>query len=380
MNESFNVDLDELAAVDSPVNWTDSFPEPEYHLVTTIIEKYSIPVLCLLGLCGNTLASFVFLKKALRNSSSSIFLATRGFSDNGFLTTLFIIWISRTFKLQLGLVAGACQVIIFLTYVCGCVSVWLVVFVTIENYVRICRPFIVKRVCKTSAAKLAVLILCILAAGIYNFPFWAMSCDVCIPLPEHFDLVQAFVYTDTVLTLIVPLMCITALMAAILCDLVKSYNRRSKLHAPTAKRVKNPMAKVTKMLLAVTITFFCLNLPSHINRLRLMISSFINDPQDSSASTIDEVAIQQITLFLSYLSLTINVFVYTIFGSKFRSVLLELIKCSCISSGNVGKRTNIAYHGVGNGNSKQHIIENMAKDICEGSNKMACLNSPASSV
>lgn len=329
-NRSLETSIYEVSVNASPGNISGSFPPLQYHPVTAFIEKYSIPILCVLGLCGNSLASIVFLQKPLRNSSSSIFLATRGFSDNGFLCTLLIIWISRTFQLQLGTVPDACRVIIFLSYVCGCISVWLVVFVTMENYIRICRPFIVNRVCKTSTAKVAVLFLCVVALGFYNFPFWAMTRDTCTPYPEHYNIVQALVYTDTVLTLVLPLICIIFLMTAILCDLVKSYNRRSKLHAPAVKRVQNPMAKVTKMLLAVTLTFFCLNLPSHVNRLRLMISSLLfEDPQHSSQLV--EEAVQQTTLLLSYLSLAISIFVYILFGSKFRQVLKCILTCKTAS-------------------------------------------------
>lgn len=299
--------------------------EELYHPITTFIEKFIIPIICTIGLLGNTLSSVVFLRKALRNSSCSIFLAARGFSDNGFLSTLLIIWISRTFHLRLGTISGACQIIIFLTYVCGCTSVWLVVFVTIENYIRMCRPFIVNKVCTTFIAKIVVGILCFTAVCFYNFPFWTMSPDNCLPYTKYNSIVQALVYTDTVITLVVPLICITIVMAAIVCDVIKSYNRRSRLRAPTAKRIANPMAKVTKMLFAVTLSFFFMNLPSHINRLRIMISSLVHTESGNGRYTSRDEAIQQITLLVYYLSLSTNLIVYSIFGSKFRKVLRELL-------------------------------------------------------
>ena len=383
MNESAGAGLYDVTSSSSHGNLTDSFPVHVHHPVTTFIETYSIPVLCLLGLIGNSLASIVFFQKQLRNSSSSIFLATRGLSDNGFLSTLLIIWLSRTFQLQLGGVPGACRVIIFLTYVCGCISVWLVVFVTFENYIRICRPFIVNRVCKTSTAKLAVLVLIIFAVGLYNFPFWAMSGE-CKPYQEHYNLVQALVYTDTVVTLVMPLICITVLMAAIVYDLVKSYNRRSKLHAPTVKRMNNPMAKVTKMLLAVTVTFFCLNLPSHVNRLRIMISSFLLDSDNtpSGESYLDEEAIMYITLFMSYLSLTINIVVYITFGSKFRTVFIELITCRFCSTLLTFSRqpTNASSRELCNGNQTRTNTCQATKEVVIDYSETTHLNAQAENV
>lgn len=292
-----------------------------YHPITSFIEQHIIPVICLIGLIGNTLASVVFLQKPLRGSSCSIFLAARGFSDNGFLSTLLIIWISRTFQLQLGTISGSCMVIIYVSYVCGCISVWLMVFVTGENYIRMCRPFIVNSLCTTTMAKISVGFICFVAICFYNFPFWAMTPDHCISYPKYHNTVQVLVYTDTVITLVVPLIGIISLMSAIMCQLIKSYNRRSRLRAPSAKRVRNPMAKVTKMLLAVTITFVCLNLPSHINRLRIMISSFIRTNDDQRLYSALEDAIYKITLLIYYVSLSLNILVYVSFGSRFRKVL-----------------------------------------------------------
>lgn len=300
-------------------NRTDPYGRTPYHPITTFIEQYTIPVICIFGLLSNSLASVVFLQKALRKSSCSIFLAARGFSDNGFLSTLLIIWISRTFALQLGMVEGACMVSVFLSYVCGFISVWLMVFVTIENYIRICRPFIVNTICTTFIAKVSVAVLCCIAVCFYNFPFWAMTPDRCISYARYYSTVQAFIYTDTVITLVVPLICITILLSAISCQLVKSY-KRSKSTRTTSGSV-NPMAKVTKMLLAVTMAFICLNLPSHVYRLWLMISSFVNQNGEKGQYSLLQEAIQQITLLVYYLSLSTNIAVYIVFGSRFRDVL-----------------------------------------------------------
>ncbi|XP_060568509.1 mu-type opioid receptor-like, partial [Ruditapes philippinarum] len=142
-----------------------------YHPLTSFIEQYTIPVICIFGLITNTLSSIVFLQKTLRDSSCSIFLAARGFIDNGFLSTLLIVWISQTFNLQLGSLSGSCKVIIFLSYICGFISVWLVVFITFENYIRICKPFVVKRICTTALAKVIVAILCLISNRIVNDDF-----------------------------------------------------------------------------------------------------------------------------------------------------------------------------------------------------------------
>ncbi|KAH3716095.1 hypothetical protein DPMN_058812 [Dreissena polymorpha] len=299
--------------------------ERDVHPITHYIELYIIPILCIIGVIGNTVSTIIFMHKTLRNSSCSIFLAVRGMSDNGFLTTLLIPWISRTFRLGLGSTNGACQIIVFLTYVCGFISVWMVVFLTAENYIRICRPFVVSRICTPTKAKLVAAAFGLIAVALYNFPFWTMTPSSCESYPSLYNIIQGLVYTDTVLTLVFPFVCIVLLMTAIVCDLVRSYKRRNHLRAPNARNNRNPMAKVTKMLFAVTISFFVLNLPSHVNRLRIAL---INTNTGGDFSSLDQ-AVGQITLLIYYSSLAFNIVLYITFGSKFRCVFLEVFCSRC---------------------------------------------------
>ncbi|KAH9488329.1 hypothetical protein Btru_063805 [Bulinus truncatus] len=62
--------------------------------------------------------------------------------------------------------------IVFVTYVCGFLSVWLVVLVTLENYIRICHPHRVLTLCTAGKARVILLVLCVLAVFCYNFPLW----------------------------------------------------------------------------------------------------------------------------------------------------------------------------------------------------------------
>ncbi|XP_060557831.1 FMRFamide receptor-like [Ruditapes philippinarum] len=302
-----------------------------FHPITSFLERYTIPVICVFGLITNTLSSVVFLQKPLKNNSCSIYLAARGIADNGFLLTLLIIWISQVFHLRLGTISGSCSIIIFLSYVCGFISVWLVVFVTFENYIRICKPFVVKQVCTKTIAEIVLLILGILSVCLYNFPFWAISADDCVPFPQHSKTVQAFVYADTVITLALPLCGIIHLMGAIVCSLIKSSNIRKKRTKSGVTQSGNTLAKVTKMLFAVTATFFCLNVPSHIYRYVIMINGFVFGKNDNARHSIQEEAVHHTTLLLSYLSLSTNIIVYLVFGSKFRQVLVKMC-FTCFSS------------------------------------------------
>ncbi|KAH3814425.1 hypothetical protein DPMN_142923 [Dreissena polymorpha] len=309
-------------------NMNNTTNDRDLQPITKYVQLLIIPILCILGLIGNSVSTGIFMHKSLRNNSCSIFLAVRGLSDNGFLTTLLIIWISRAFRLQLGSTHGACRIIIFLTYVCGFISVWMVVFVTAENYIRICRPFVVNRLCTPKKAKICVAVVGLISVCLYNFPFWAMTPSTCLVYSGLENIIQGLVYTDTVLTLAIPFVCLFLLMTAIVCDLVKSYKRRKHLRAPNARKNRNPMATVTKMLFAVTLSFFVLNLPSHVNRLRLMILPLIGLQSGNEFSSSDQ-AVEQITLSIYYLSLAFNIVLYIAFGSRFRCVFINVFCSRC---------------------------------------------------
>ena len=295
-----------------------------FHPITSFLERFTVPVICLFGLITNTLSSVVFLQKPLKDSSCCIYLAVRGFSDNGFLFTLLIIWISQVFNLNLGLLSGSCTIIIFLSYVCGFISVWLVVCVTLENYIRICKPYMVKQVCSKTIAEKVCVILCIISICLYNFPFWATSIDDCLPSQQHYKTVQVFIYADTAITLALPLLCIVYLMSAIICSLIKSFNIRNTRTNVRTKKSEHSLVKVTKMLFAVTVTFFFLNLPSHIYRYVILMNEFVHGNDENDRYSIQEEAIQHITLVMSYLSMSTNIIVYTVFGGKFRHILVRM--------------------------------------------------------
>lgn len=287
-----------------------------------LVERYTVPLICVSGFVGNTISLAVFLQRSLRKKSCSLFLATRSLSDNGFLFILLIVWFSSVFDLRLSRIEGICQSIIFFTYVFGCVSVWLVVFVTIENYIRMCKPYLVWSLCKTATAKFAVIMLLVCVFCCYNFPLWTMT-EECVPEAKHYSFIKIMVYADSFLTLVIPAAIMVILMTQIAISSVASWRVRRRLSSASLHRKsRSPMTKVTTMLLAVTLTFFILNMPSHVVRLKLLITSFTEGKNDITESL--DLTMQSVSQLIYYLSVAVNIFVYYSFGRTFRRVLLSL--------------------------------------------------------
>lgn len=311
----------------------DTSPNTAVH-IAMMAEIYCMPVICSFGIIGNTLSAITFFRNPLRKTSCNIYLGVRCISDNGFLLSLLLIWISGVFDLRLSSVTGVCQAVVFLTYICGCVSIWLVVFVTGETYIRICHPFFMKSVCAKRPARILTATLCICSFGIYNFPLWISNAD-CSHSRKYFELTQALVYTDTLLTLVIPSILITILMFGIFFGLIQAYRRRqSRNRSPGTKtrqkRDSLPAAKVTKMLLIVSLIYFILNIPSHIIRLEILINSFIKGQVQSSDV---ERALQTSFQLLYYISFSVSIIIYLKFGRNFRNTFRKTF-CKVQKTGN----------------------------------------------
>lgn len=295
------------------------------------VEKYCIPIICVFGLIGNSVSTIIFLQRHLRKAPCSFYLASRGISDNGFLFILLLTWMSSTFDLRLSQVKGVCQTIVFLTYLFGCVSVWLCVFITFENFLLIHSPFVARRICSEKFAVSCTIVLVIMAVGVYNTSLWIMNAD-CSHNPAFSELTQVLVYFDTCITLVVPTVIIFILLSMIMYKVIKIVHLR-RVHAnligklaDRSRTVKSviPIAKVTNMLLVVSLMFFLLNVPIHGIKIRLLIGRFT---QGKDTTTFVQATVQSAFQLLYYFSFSVNIIVYTVFGSNFRQAFLRTFCC-----------------------------------------------------
>lgn len=338
------------------------------------LEKYTLPIICVLGLIGNTLSTITFLRRPLRNAPCSLYLATRGLSDNGFLLSLFLIWISSTFNLKLSQIKGLCQVIIFMTYVCGCVSVWLCVFITFENFLLIRSPFLARRICCNQFSKICISVLVLIAIGVYHTSLW-ISREDCSHDTSYSAWTQVLVFSDTLLTLVLPTVIIFVLLSVIAFKMIRIMHIRN-LHKTVIAKITHghtrikpilPIAKVTKMLFVVSVTFFALNVPSHVIRLMLLTGAFRHGYK---TAPLVQATIQTTFQLIYYLSFSINVCVYALFGSNFRTIFK---KTFCKGS----TRSHATYVQTEAVNLVHNRRHSMSGGYMKEKNKANCLMIPA---
>ncbi|ESP04888.1 hypothetical protein LOTGIDRAFT_97171, partial [Lottia gigantea] len=238
-----------------------------------------IPIICVIGIVGNTLAAGAFFSAQLRTISCCLYLGVKCLSDIGFLVSLFVVWLYRVhvpiFSLNV-----ICQTTIFLSYICAFSSVWLVVIITFENFIRISQPQLVPVICTSRMGKIVITSCTIISLLLYNFPLWTTGIvedaqgTFCSTYGEFQQATVILTYIDTMLTLVLPFFLMVILVVLITIAAIQAYERKKRLFMNLIrpiKKGKSPEAQVTKMLFAVSVVFLVLHTPIHGIRIKLMI-------------------------------------------------------------------------------------------------------------
>ncbi|XP_046329387.2 G-protein coupled receptor 183-A-like [Haliotis rufescens] len=303
-------------------------------------QTVMIPIVCVVGFVGNILAAGAFLSPTLRNTSCCLHLAVKSISDVGFLLSLFIVWLYRL-EVPAFTTQGVCQVTVFLTYVSGFLSVWFVVMITCENFIRVSLPGHVAIWCSVARAKFTILLLILLSVGIYSFSLWTTGVihhsngANCLAFEEYEKLVMAMTYVDSILTLVIPLVAMVFLNVGVAVGAINAHKRRKRLFqsiSRSSSRKKressSPEAKVSKLLFAVSMIFLLLHTPSHVIRIKMMWVQILY----KSAPTLCDIILHRVFELMYYMNFSVHCVVYLIFGDNFRTVFKLLYLPICFKS------------------------------------------------
>lgn len=111
---------------------------------------YYIPLMIAVGLIGNVLSCIVFLTTHLKMRSSSYYLAALAAADFGYLSVLLVVQFSYKGVVEIYNRNGWCQTFIYISTVCSCLSVWLIVAFTVERFIAVQYPLQRPHICTVS--------------------------------------------------------------------------------------------------------------------------------------------------------------------------------------------------------------------------------------
>uniref|UniRef100_A0A2C9KXJ9 G-protein coupled receptors family 1 profile domain-containing protein n=1 Tax=Biomphalaria glabrata TaxID=6526 RepID=A0A2C9KXJ9_BIOGL len=227
---------------------------------------------------------------------------------------------------------------VFLTYACSFTSVWFIVLVSHENYVRIAQPQLVPTVCTPRRAATNISIVLLSAAVIYNVYLWTTEVTpgedgskLCMALSRYEKLLASINVLDLVLTLIIPVLLVSGLMLFTLVAVVQGARRQNRLNGKQRRdedRSQTAEAKVAKFLTIVSLTLLFLHSPSHVIRLKLLIASTIGSFHMTDA----DPALQRAFEVMYYLNFSANLAIFALAGENFRRTLSATVncwRCSC---------------------------------------------------
>lgn len=312
-------------------NSTDQPEDEEFSPLNNFLRRVQVclvPVLFVFGLVGNLLAAGCFLSEPLRSTSCCLYMAGKCASDTGFLVPLFMMWLLRV-GVDVVNVVGACQLTVFLSYVCGFMSVWFVVPITFENYIRLCRPQSTRSYCTTRVA-VAVIAAVVLAALVgYSFPLWTTGVlhgredeePACMSLLKFKDVLIVMTFVDTVITLLLPSFIIIPLVMASLFATLQAMKRKQRIRESLIIQnqrhvLKNSLElQVAKFLLTVSMTFVILHSPGHLLRLKMLVDEYLLH----KASESRDIMLQRLFECIYYFNFCGNLVIFLSSGANFRS-------------------------------------------------------------
>nr|KAG5685966.1 hypothetical protein BaRGS_017405 [Batillaria attramentaria] len=244
--------------------------------------------------------------------------------------SLFVVWLYRL-RVPLFTTPGICHVTVFLTYVCGCLSVWFVVVVTAENFVRLVKPGLVFKYCRVDKAKRIVAAITVASALIYNFSLWTTGVMKgpdgtlhCTSYEEYGDIVMAVTIIDTALTLILPSIIMFFLIVTVVVKSMEAFERKQRLRGSAVsngqRKRLTPEGKMTTFLFAISVIFLILNLPTHAIRLKMLIRVYVQKQAPSYADHI----LQRVFEILLYFNFSTNCIIYLTCGERFRQVFTSM--------------------------------------------------------
>ena len=322
-----------------------------------------IPTFLVVGVCGNTMTIVVMRSRSFRGLTTSYILIALAISDTiqnillpfnkGFVRALLGVDIRSLSDL-------GCVLYFWAFRVSKMTSSWLIVLISLERLVGVCMPM---RASVINTKRNALLGIALIYAVIGAYvAIWASVSDrrlggICRPntRPPGLEAVSTgLLMFGASIYALVPSIFLVIFTTTIVVTLHRAQRTRRQLSmSQAASTSRDPTAKTTIMLVAVSIAFVVLVLPVGLaHTITFLIRQSIYESTD-----IGVVIYREVSQVLEQLNYSINFILYVIVCRSFRERMLGVLFSSCRfkksnnSSSTSGSTASTAYsisHQVSN--------------------------------
>ncbi len=311
---------------------------PHYVTTKVAVDVYVILPLCVFGITGNIMSVLVLGKDHTMKRTTGFLLQMLALADALYLTTCLFFQTLKTITVFTDWVATLQDYWPWMEpYVMPCASiaqtagVWLVLAVTADRYIAICRPLHAPQYSTISRVRKIVLVIWIVAI-LYNIPrFFEREVKVVLNNQTNVTELQVkktplredptyFLVYKTCLFFVVRVFIPLSGLAFFNTRLIQAIKTSSKMQKKS--RDSQWKEKHTLTLVVVVIVFAICETPDFLLRLWLALGEYIPGlPHDMNVL----LHINIVTNLLLTINSCINFIIYALIGKKFRRILWHIV-------------------------------------------------------
>lgn len=312
---------------DTDLNSTTLTPCPEYihevnlmHAVTLVLYG----LVCILGLCGNTLVIYVVLRYSKMQTVTNLYILNLAVADELFLFGVPLLLVT--------IIVGywpfgnaMCKVYMTTTSINQFSSSIFLTVMSTDRYIAVCHPisspkyrtpFISKVVCLTGWAASALMMVPIFMYASQMNENCQLTCNILWPESGEMNGQTAFTLYSFILGFAIPLVLIFVFYSLVIRKL-KRVGPRNK-----SKEKKKSHRKVTKLVLTVITVYVACWLPYWIGQVTLIFT-----PPKQNQEMLSIVFFLLIGC-LSYSNSAVNPILYAFLSENFKKSFLKACQCA----------------------------------------------------
>ncbi|CAC5402508.1 OPRL1 [Mytilus coruscus] len=303
-----------------------------YNVAQFITGLIIYPIVCILGIIGNTLTLIVLSHKDMA-TSTNVYLSALAVSDtikliNDFFYFIMVVLQDQNLDKDMRLISNFYPYAHYIFNMSVCVTAWLTVSVAVERYISICHITKAKEMCTITKARivstvvfLTMIILTVPSALRYEAIHQVdnnknVTCYTVLPsaLGNNSDFMDPYTWVQNSLRSIIPLIVLIFLNARIINELRKQRVKGKKLSSRN---------RITLMLIAIIIFFTVCIMPD------AFMSLFFGFGYVDESNLVK--GIREITDSLLAINSAFNFVLYCSMSKIFRTTFSKIFLTRCLA-------------------------------------------------